>query len=101
MSWQGSCKTVPRATPEEVDQALAAMVIDNGRELTSEAQEGVRGAKECAKQLLYSDAFGPLPHAAGTGYLLSISGHSNPGHRPTEGWSGDCVTVSVQQLPPA
>lgn len=33
--------------------------------------------------------------------LVTISGHANPDHAPTEGYSDECVTVSVSVAKPA
>lgn len=97
MSWQGSCEIPPHASAEDVDAALAALVVDNGRELPDHTVEAVNGAKQCAKQLIYSGAFSWLPMEAGTGYRITLSGHSNPDHRPTPEYANDCVTVGVYQ----
>lgn len=29
---------------------------------------------------------------------VSLSGHANPGHRPTQGWANDCVTIYVNNV---
>lgn len=33
-------------------------------------------------------------------YTVTLSGHSNPGHRPADGYANDFVSVSVQQGAP-
>lgn len=30
-------------------------------------------------------------------YFVSMTGHANPGHEPTEGWSNDSLYVSISQ----
>jgi hypothetical protein len=31
-------------------------------------------------------------------YAVNMSGHGNPGHRPTKGWANDCLNISITQL---
>jgi hypothetical protein len=31
-------------------------------------------------------------------YLITVSGHTNPGHEPRAGWSNDTVTITVAQV---
>lgn len=46
-----------------------------------------------ARGLIESGALGDGP------WIVSVSGHSNPGHKPTPGWSNDSVTINVYQAP--
>lgn len=44
--------------------------------------------------LVYSGALGD-PSGE---YKVSVSGHANPGHVPTAGWSNDSITISIYQV---
>lgn len=55
--------------------------------------EQLAAARNAAVAIMASGAVG----GEGKDFVVSLSGHGNPGHEPTRGWANDCVTVNVSQ----
>ena len=56
-------------------------------------EQALAAAKKAAVDLIRSGAVG---HPGRT-FIVSLSGHANPDHAPTVGWSNDFVTINVAQ----
>jgi hypothetical protein len=55
-------------------------------------REALEQFAKVAKRVVDSAAVG-----AGTDFVVSLSGHANPGHRPANGSANDTLTVTVAQ----
>lgn len=53
----------------------------------------MEAARSAAKNLIASGAIGDETRS----FTVTMSGHSNEGHEPADGWTNDCVTVAIQQ----
>lgn len=101
MSWSMSASIKPNddvqavldARVEELNPAAAAAAY--GAEAESAAQ--VLEACEVVSSLIYSGALG---EPASSAFSVSISGHANPGHAPTSGWSNDVININVTRIAP-
>lgn len=88
MSWTASKAGATRG-------AVAAMDGPEGLGLGAAGQ--FRYARSAVLALIDSATVGdPELHT----FNVSLAGHANPGHEPAEGWSNDCVSVSVSQALP-
>lgn len=80
------------AAPVEVyfDQAESGLeqIEVTGQE-GPHVDEAVQAAKDAAVDLIRSGVLGY------GNVRVSLSGHANPGHKPTEGWSNDTITISA------
>jgi hypothetical protein len=63
-------------------------------DLTPEVEEQVNLATQAAQKLVRSGAFG---NPEERDFIVSLSGHANPGHAPAPGYANDCVTINVTQ----
>lgn len=59
-----------------------------------EVREQVAAALTALLVLLSDNALGDPKE---NDYVVNISGHANPGHKPAPGWANDCVTITVSQ----
>lgn len=87
MSWSAS---LPATPPEDLEVTLQAL-RPSPTPLIDEAQEQFDAARLVVADLVGSGAVGDGPVQA------TLSGHANPDHSPVEGFSNDCVTVSISQ----
>lgn len=60
-----------------------------------DATDQVDAALIAARALFNSGAVGSPDRR----YTVRLMGHANPGHAPRPGWTNDCVTVTLEQLP--
>lgn len=65
--------------------------------IDDDPREQFEKAKQLAIDLVESGVVGGSPDHR---FNVSLSGHANPGHEPTEGWSNDAVTISISQATP-
>lgn len=64
-------------------------IESNDVDLDAAAKEQFEAVKAAVKTLVDSGTLG-------SGKVnITISGHANPGHKPTSGWANDAVTISV------
>ena len=96
MSWSLSVNT---GQPGDTESP-ARRVLDSvdGYLTSQEAPDFVREAVEqaayAALEVLHSEVVGsPDRHS----FVITLSGHANPDHKPTEGWVNDFVTINVTQ----
>ncbi|WP_076260853.1 hypothetical protein [Intrasporangium flavum] len=78
------------AVTEKVDEMKGNGATYLGEDHT---QDSITNAAQAARALIESGALGEGP------WTVSLSGHSNPEHKPRAGWSPDQITVSVNQAP--
>lgn len=94
LSWS---LTVHRAADDE--RSVRALLNERRAEYLRDTdqpdhvREAVNEATVAALELVESGMVG----SADKGFTVTLSGHANEGHEPTEGWVNDCVTVSVVQ----
>lgn len=93
MSWLLSYDFEDKDLTEESEAEIKKTLVDNMDTWSREAYDQIGVAMLMAVQLTKSEAVGD-PAAK---YRVVISGHANPEHKPLDGWSNDCVTVSVYQ----
>ncbi len=88
MSWSGNGQA------SEHGIAVTSMTFSPSYgEADEQVKEQMNAAADAATKIISSGA-------VGTGeFDVNVSGHANPDHEPAEGWSNDCVTVSVSQRP--
>ncbi|NUO58983.1 MAG: hypothetical protein HOV78_20165 [Hamadaea sp.] len=79
---------VQQAITEQIDtqKAAGSTLYDS-----SEVCQQIDAAAAAAAALLTSGTLGEGP------WFVSLSGHANPGHKPTPGWSNDAITIHVSQ----
>ncbi len=95
MSWSASGVIPATArTPEEQKVALDALQPSGNEPALLERLEQVTAAKEAALVVLQSGALG-----FGHPIAVSLGGHANPNHEPTENWSNDSISINVYQMP--
>lgn len=93
MSFSFSIPTTPIAdfdTAADAAQATyEAALAGNDVEQTAASKESATAAVAAAKAVIASGV-------VGAGHVsASISGHANPGHKPTKGWANDCINISI------
>lgn len=92
MSWNASLGATKAADiPQAIDECVTTPPEDG---LDEHVCEQVKAAREAAKALVASGAVGDGDKA----FTVTLSGHSNEGHEPADGWANDCVTVNVVQV---
>lgn len=64
------------------------------RNLSTEAQAQADTAFDASAAIILTGAVG----AKDKTYKVALSGHANPGHEPTAGWSNDCITIYISQV---
>lgn len=100
MSWSLTSVTVPAGgNVRAVLEAAAA-------EQKTAASAAAYGAEDAAadaiaKAIDAAVALAPAVQVPGAGLTVSLSGHANPGHAKTAGWSNDTITVNMYQQDPA
>ncbi|MDX1934781.1 MAG: hypothetical protein SFU56_19460 [Capsulimonadales bacterium] len=92
MSWSVSPFLIPKGT-QNFSELIDAQPFLGQAELP-EAAEAVKQAKEAAKALIASGAFGSWQEHT---FRVSMSGHSNPGNVAPPGWCDDFTGVHVGQ----
>lgn len=80
---------VGAATAAECERQLADVIAPYGTQPTDEIREHLKAATDAASEL--ASAVG-LPSDL---LRVTIGGHANPGHGPTEGWADEMITVSI------
>lgn len=93
MSWSLS---VPASTASEFDGNAREALTKYLETVTldSDAIDQAEMVIAAAAALLASGVIG----ADDKHFSVSLSGHSNPGHAPKDGWSNDCCSISVSQV---
>lgn len=102
MSWTipftGEADDLRGAVEAAHTESVTRLTADNGGTLPDwyhepETTEQIQAALAAA-EALSTAALQP------TGYVtVTLAGHANPGHQPTQGWANDYVSVSVTQAP--
>jgi len=88
MSW---VTNVVVAEAKEFPFAVEGLKIQG--DVTPENHEALEAAKDAIVVLVNSNAVGD----ESVTYRVSANGHSNPDHKPAEGWSNDSLTISIYQ----
>jgi len=88
MSWHVT-KTIEGGSPKDELVALRAEALTQNPECGDQFE----AACNAAYAILASAAVG----GQGKKFVVTMSGHSNPGHEPRPGWANDVITVSVTQ----
>lgn len=94
MSWSGSFPD--GIAGDDIEASLddsKAFVSPPPDQMSTEMAEQFAAAKEAVKDLIESGAVGDTEKT----YSLSLSGHANEGHEPAEGWTNDCINISLSQ----
>lgn len=90
MSW--SCQ-VPATHPDEIEDAIIDAPVTGQDTNETHVFKAVKAAKECALHILEQGAVGDDTHQ----YTISMGGHANKEHQPSDPWVNDTITVSVRQ----
>lgn len=92
MSWYIPAFIIPKGVQNfsELIDSQASI----GQEDVPEAIKAARIARDSAKQLIASGAYGDWDETA---FFVSISGHANPGNVAPPGWSDDFINISIRQ----
>lgn len=91
MSWNFSVNGVTKENADAALNAAAEGQIDNimrgdsGEEMMAQAEQSTYAAVA----IIESGCLGDGP------FLVSLSGHANPGHEPRDGWVNDVVSISI------
>jgi hypothetical protein len=88
MSWHVSA-TIEGGSPKDELSALRAEALTQNPECADQFES----AKDVAYMIVGAGAVGGSEKK----FVVTLSGHSNPGHEPRAGWATDMITVSVQQ----
>lgn len=94
MSWSVQ---IPPSLAEKVPSVIEGLELpEYARAMNSaeEMGEQLRAAKRAVLLLFFSGALGDPTQGVWVG---TISGHANPGHLPTPGWSLDSMALSFSQ----
>lgn len=86
MSWSAFVDTT-------TNDIADAEIVPSPADLDGPPREQFEAARAAAVQLVEAGAVGvdkPI--------RVTLSGHANPGHEPTEGWANDVVTVGIAQI---
>ena len=86
MSWSARIKLT---RPDNVE----VLESSPGLETNDEAAEQFVAAAALAGQVIDSGVVGYE-----SDYIISVSGHANPDHKPAEGWANDYVNIQVTQV---
>lgn len=92
MSWSASLGATKATDIDAAIDGCATSPPEDG--LDEHVVEQVNAARAAAKGLVASGAVGDGEKA----FSVTLSGHSNEGHEPADGWANDCVTVNVVQV---
>lgn len=92
MSWSASLGATKATDIDAAIDGCATSPPEDG--LDEEVVEQVNAARAAAKGLVASGAVGDSEKA----FTVTLSGHSNEGHEPADGWANDCVTVTIAQV---
>lgn len=93
MSWGVSYTVANRDLTEESDAKLNQYLTDVVEGLSDEAKHQVVVAMLNVITLIESGAIGDPAES----YNVTISGHANPNHERTPGWSNDGLSISIYQ----
>ena len=93
MSWGVTGIRLNNGELDELDEKRLLEFAEEDK-YTDEVREQVASALEAVLVLLSYNALGDPKE---NDYVVSISGHANPGHKPTPGWANDAVTITVAQ----
>ena len=97
MSFSGSV-TIPKGLdPDQVDDALDGLNVSGNDDCPAERSQAVAAAIDAASAVINSGALGETSEY---GFVVNVSGHVNPEHRPVKGMSNDGVYVSIGQASP-
>lgn len=97
MSWSGSVD-IPKGTTDTAALIDGITIAGNDQALP-ERDAQVQIAKEAAKHLIGAVCPTGTPEdTPEIGFRVSMSGHANPGHKPTNGYANDCVNLSISQI---
>ena len=97
MSWAVTGIRLNNGEVGELDEKRLLEFTEEDK-YTDEVREQVASALEALLVLLSHNALGKPKE---NNYVVSISGHANPGHKPAPGWAKDCVTITVSQCAPS
>lgn len=98
MSWSVS---TGQQRPQEIERAIKELEApEDVASWNQDYGDQLEAAKKAAIAILRSGAVGD-PKGENRDYIVTLSGHSNPGHAPRPGFANDTVTVTVSQLNPA
>lgn len=91
MSWGIILDIENRDLTDESEKRI--LDLADNESTTDEVKEQAGVALLVVSQSILSGALG----APDGKYRVTISGHANPGHNPTPGWSNDALTISISQ----
>lgn len=63
-------------------------------ELSEESLDQLNVAKRAVNAIILTGAMGSVDET----YNVSLTGHSNPGHEKTPGWSNDSLIINIYQV---
>lgn len=63
--------------------------------LSKEANDALENAIRAADSLVWSGYYGEPSEVT---LRVNVSGHSNPGYKPAQGWANDHVTINIVQV---
>lgn len=95
MSWSCSAIIPKGATEEQMGQIFGATNVNGNDDCLTERKVAFEYAAEAAMGLMLSGVYG---NPAECGFAVNLSGHCNPSNQPREGWSKDCLTVTIAQV---
>jgi hypothetical protein len=90
MSWSVSAEHVPydQSSNDALLQLKDAALSQN-----AECSDQFDAAVAATVAIIASGSLGPPSHT----FRVRMSGHSNPGHGPRDGWANDAITISIDQ----
>jgi len=92
MSWSASLGATKAADIDEAIDKVPTTPPEDGCD--EHVCEQINAARAAAKGLIASGLVGDGDKA----FTVTLSGHSNEGHEPADGWANDCVTVAISQV---
>lgn len=94
MSFSGNINIAPGAQHNGLVEAVDELEL-TGQDLP-EMEPMKAGVREAVRGLLESGALGDNS----TGFMVSVSGHVNPGNTPPTGYSNDFVIIEIYRKTP-
>lgn len=88
MSWS----TTPVSVGGDSADADLEALVAQGQE-GPEVDRALEAGKRAAALLIRSGAVGHPGHT----FRVFVGGHVNPDNKPAEGWSNDCINLSISQ----
>lgn len=90
MSWSISVQGVPY---DRSNNDSLIRLRDDALQQNPECGDQFDAALAAVNSLILSGSLGPPSHT----FQVSMSGHSNPGHGPRDGWANDMMTITICQ----